>query len=386
MVWLVLGGPLTVVVAALVTAGIAVHGAEEVLTTAAARATRRRAAPCRRCRRATTPATAQALIGVAVPSPWTTTACVLRSMSRAVVGLPDGRRCWRWWCSLWSIPGDLRWFGGETLDLSPRAVYTLAFFVFWAVIAVGAALALLLCSRPDGHAPAEPRGTMDLALILSALMLGVAGAPHCAAMCGPASGSLLQGCRRHAPVASPVAFHLARVASYALAGAVAASSVGVLAQLGQLSPVLRPLWTLLHCAALGLGLWLLWQGRQPAWIENLGRSTRQLAPQQVGGWQRMHGPVRASAAGLLWVAWPCGLLQSALVVAALSNTAWSGAAAMAAFAAASAAWVAWRHGPLRAWPAAAPARCRSVPGRCAWPAPHWPRRRPGRWVRTCSAA
>jgi len=49
-------------------------------------------------------------------------------------------------------PGDLRWFGGETLDLSPRAVYTLAFFVFWAVIAAGAALAVLLCSRPDGGA------------------------------------------------------------------------------------------------------------------------------------------------------------------------------------------------------------------------------------------
>ena len=179
---------------------------------------------------------------------------------------------------------------------------------------------------------------MDLALILSALMLGIAGAPHCAAMCGPASGSLLQGCRRHAPVASPLAFHLARVASYAAAGGVAASSVGALAQLGQLSPVLRPLWTLLHCAALGLGLWLLWQGRQPAWLENLGRSTRRLAPQQSGGgWQRMHGPARASAAGLLWVAWPCGLLQSALVVAALSNTAWGGAAAMAGFAAASAA-------------------------------------------------
>ena len=46
-------------------------------------------------------------------------------------------------------PDSLRWFGGDALDLSPRAVYTLAFFVFWAVIAVGAALALLLCSRPD---------------------------------------------------------------------------------------------------------------------------------------------------------------------------------------------------------------------------------------------
>ena len=32
MVWLVLGGPLAVVVASLVTAGIAVEGAEEVLT------------------------------------------------------------------------------------------------------------------------------------------------------------------------------------------------------------------------------------------------------------------------------------------------------------------------------------------------------------------
>jgi len=32
MVWLVIGGPLTVVVAGLVTAAIAMHGAEEVLT------------------------------------------------------------------------------------------------------------------------------------------------------------------------------------------------------------------------------------------------------------------------------------------------------------------------------------------------------------------
>ena len=46
-------------------------------------------------------------------------------------------------------PDDLRWFGGDALDLSPRAVYTTAFFVFWAVIAVGAGLAVLLSRRPD---------------------------------------------------------------------------------------------------------------------------------------------------------------------------------------------------------------------------------------------
>lgn len=178
---------------------------------------------------------------------------------------------------------------------------------------------------------------MDFALFLSALMLGAAGAPHCAAMCGPASASLLRGCSRHSPHASPMAFHVSRILGYAAAGAAAATSVGVLMHLGQLSPVLRPLWTLLHCAALGLGLWLLWQGRQPAWMENLGRSASRLAPQGgPGAWQRMQGPTRAAAAGVLWVAWPCGLLQSALVVAALANTAWGGAAVMAGFAAASA--------------------------------------------------
>ena len=48
------------------------------------------------------------------------------------------------------VPGKMAALG--RLDLSPRAVYTLAFFVFWAVIAVGAALAVLLCSRPAGDA------------------------------------------------------------------------------------------------------------------------------------------------------------------------------------------------------------------------------------------
>lgn len=42
--------------------------------------------------------------------------------------------------------------------------------------------------------------------------------------------------------------------------------------------------------------------------------------------------VQAGAAGGMWVAWPCGLLQSALVVAGLASTPAGGAAVMAAFA------------------------------------------------------
>lgn len=168
---------------------------------------------------------------------------------------------------------------------------------------------------------------MDAALIASAALLGLAGAPHCAAMCGAACAAVT----RRGQGAGQLAFHAARVAGYAATGAIAAASVGTLAQLGQLSPALRPLWTLLHVAALALGLWLMVTGRQPGWLERLGRSGRELAP-QAGGWQRMRGPGQAAVAGGLWFAWPCGLLQSALIVAALANSPAGGAAAMGAFA------------------------------------------------------
>ena len=167
-------------------------------------------------------------------------------------------------------------------------------------------------------------------------MLGLAGAPHCAAMCGPGCAAVLRGCQGAAARAPTLSFHLGRALGYALAGAVAAAGVGVLAALGQAAPALRPLWNLAHAAAMMLGLWLLWTGRQPDWVENLGRGLKRAAPSvDAGGWQRVRGPARAAAVGGLWVAWPCGLLQSALVVAALANTAAGGAATMAAFALAS---------------------------------------------------
>ena len=96
---------------------------------------------------------------------------------------------------------------------------------------------------------------------------------------------------------------------------------------------LRPLWTLMHLAAIGVGLWLIWHGRQPAWMDRMGRVPAAMGvPASPSGWQRMSGPGRSAAAGLAWVALPCGLLQSALVVAALANSAAAGATVMAGFA------------------------------------------------------
>lgn len=217
-------------------------------------------------------------------------------------------------------------------------------------------------------------------LLSSAVLMGLAGSAHCLAMCGaactalagraPAGAAAVPGPSAWAPL---LAFHLARALSYAVAGAVVATGVGALSTLGQAVGVLRPLWTLVHLAALVLGVWLLWQGRQPAWMERLGRvrpdaSAAGPAPLTVAlplpGRTAADGAAarridlrrlrRATAAGLLWAAWPCGLLQSALLVAALASRPWQGAAVMAGFAAGSAAgllfgpWLWWRLTGLRA--------------------------------------
>jgi len=173
---------------------------------------------------------------------------------------------------------------------------------------------------------------MDQTLMVSALLMGLAGTPHCLAMCGAACG-LVTGGRTW----SLGAFHFGRLLAYAAAGALAAASMGTLAQVGQAAAALRPFWTLVHMAALVLGVYLVWRGRQPAWMESMGR-VRRPAQTVIGpssAWQALRLPARSGMAGLAWVAWPCGLLQSALLVAALANTPASGAAVMAAFAVAS---------------------------------------------------
>jgi sulfite exporter TauE/SafE len=191
---------------------------------------------------------------------------------------------------------------------------------------------------------------MDIALILSAALMGLAGTPHCLAMCGPACVALGVTGNGRQRVWS---FHLGRLAGYAAGGAVAAGGISVLGAASAALPMLRPLWSLLHVAALGLGLWLLVTARQPAWVERLGRRRGTAAAQggvSVIAWR----PVASSfGTGTLWAAWPCGLLQSAIVVAALANGPASGAAVMAAFAIASGAGLAggtalwlggWRRG------------------------------------------
>ncbi len=59
-------------------------------------------------------------------------------------------------------PAQLHWFGGATVELSPTAVYTLAFLVFWLVISTASALTQLLEISADevNHPPLPVQGSL----------------------------------------------------------------------------------------------------------------------------------------------------------------------------------------------------------------------------------
>jgi sulfite exporter TauE/SafE len=166
---------------------------------------------------------------------------------------------------------------------------------------------------------------MDWPLVIAGLAMGVAATPHCAAMCGAPCAALTARCGRSAG-----GFHVGRLVGYMAGGAVAASSVGLLSSWSQSVPVLRPLWTALHLALLALGLWWLATGRQADWM--MKRSVPATIRLPGGTQTPRRRPLRATLAGLAWVAWPCGALQAALLLAALASTAAGGALVMGAFA------------------------------------------------------
>lgn len=189
---------------------------------------------------------------------------------------------------------------------------------------------------------------MLASMTVSALLMGLVGGPHCVAMCGAACAGIA---RAAAPRTRQAlwTWQFSRLAGYALLGALAGGTVQGMGWLGQQTAVLRPVWTMMHVAALLLGLALVWQARQPAFLDGWAQAV----------WRRVR-PVMARlgtraplALGFGWALMPCGLLYSALLVASLSASALDGAVIMAAFAAgtmvslAAGPWLLLRLGEMR---------------------------------------
>ena len=201
---------------------------------------------------------------------------------------------------------------------------------------------------------------MWLSLVGTAFFMGLVGGPHCLAMCAAPCAAIVSPLRTEERVvaiqpavgggqrsASPDAkrwlgFHVGRLMGYAALGAVAAYAMETVAWFSDRTSALHPIWVALHLAALAWGLMLLFQARQPQWVESGGRKL----------WGKVQHGVRSPAgtwlAGSLWALLPCGLLYSAVMVAALAGGVWQGAASMVAFGVGGGLWLAlgpwlWRR-------------------------------------------
>lgn len=164
---------------------------------------------------------------------------------------------------------------------------------------------------------------------IALLLIGLLGGPHCVAMCGGIVGALAMG------VATRLSLHLAynvgRIASYALAGAVAGGIGQAGMALAGPLPLRIVLYLLANLMLIALGLYLIGVTRALAFSERLGQKWwRHLQPLT-----RRYLPARTVAQafplGLLWGWLPCGLVYSALATALTSGSAWRGAGMMLAF-------------------------------------------------------
>lgn len=171
---------------------------------------------------------------------------------------------------------------------------------------------------------------MEQINFLGGLLLGLASALHCAAMCGGIAGSLLMAMTppgdRRRQILSLMSIQGGRVLAYMLAGAVLG---GLGAGLYGLFDQRAAYGVLQWAAAVTLGwIGLSLTGLAPA----LSIFDRVLMPVgaaitllQRRGW--VAGPI----AGLLWGFLPCGMVYAALFYATLAGSAGQGMLVMAGF-------------------------------------------------------
>ncbi len=168
---------------------------------------------------------------------------------------------------------------------------------------------------------------MQTTLATTALLMGLAGGPHCIAMCGAACAGIGQaaGDRR---TSAMWLFQVGRILGYSAMGALAAASMQGLGWMTVQSAALRPVWTMFHVAVLMVGLVLMVNAQQPIWLEQAGKKLWHAARSLVVS----RGLSGTLVLGVVWTFLPCGLLYSALLVAGLTGRAIDGALVMGLFA------------------------------------------------------
>jgi len=166
-------------------------------------------------------------------------------------------------------------------------------------------------------------------LLGAALAAGFFGSTHCIGMCGAVVVLLESDGPGGAGGPRRLAYNAGRLGFYVLLGTLAAVAGGL--AVGRIDGALVVLRVFAGAVVLALGIQLATGLRPLAFLERPGA----LLWKRLGPLARHLLPAvtvpRALAAGFLWGALPCGLVYSAVALAATSGDAATGAAVMAVF-------------------------------------------------------
>lgn len=176
---------------------------------------------------------------------------------------------------------------------------------------------------------------MTSALLITSVLMGAVGVPHCLVMCSVPCSVAAQSCGsvQHSPREIAGALQLGRLLGYAMLGGVAASTVSFAHLLAGHVSALRPLWVMAQVAILVAGLVLLATGQVPQLLQSVHLPFQKLSARlNAGRWGRLPAPLRATLLGICWAALPCAQLYAAVVLASLAGHALGGAAMMMAYA------------------------------------------------------
>jgi len=168
-------------------------------------------------------------------------------------------------------------------------------------------------------------------LLPAAFLAGFFGGTHCLGMCGAIVILYEQQVSEFNPWLRRLFYNVGRLGFYALLGAVAGAGGAVLTKVSGISSGLFILRLLAGVLVIAIGLNLLFNWSATRFLEQAG----------AGLWRRLSPlarhvlpvatPARALGAGFLWGALPCGLVYSAVALAATSGNAQGGATVMLVF-------------------------------------------------------
>ncbi len=186
---------------------------------------------------------------------------------------------------------------------------------------------------------------MGVSSLLPIFIVGLLGSVHCVGMCGGIVGAFSMaapgkpfpvkvvagGSAWPAAMTRVLSYNLGRIASYALAGALAGGLARGALALANIAALQMVAYWMANLMLVALGLYLMgvWHGL--AHLESLGRGLWGYLQPVAKRMLPLDRNYKLLLAGAIWGWLPCGMVYSVLFSALLSGSAAGGAAVMMAF-------------------------------------------------------